>query len=419
MNFDLSVSVPVATVFLQGLISFFSPCVLPLLPLYLGYLSGGAASEGRRGRLIFNTFFFVLGVSGAFFILGLGMSAAGSFFSGYRSLFIKIGGIIVLIFGLYQLGIIKISALEREHRLPFDPGKIASGPIAALILGFTFSFAWTPCVGPALASVLMLAASASDSARGFLLIGVYTLGFVIPFMAVGAFADTLLKVFKRHRNVVKYTAKIGGVLLVLIGIMMITGFMNNLSDNLAGETETPAVTASAQPTDAAQPDSNAEPSESAEASDRPIVPAPDFTLTDQFGNEHTLSDYKGKVIFLNFWATWCSPCRMELPDIQELYEDYGQNSEDLIVLGVAAPNLGNEGTAEDIAEFLETNGYTYPVLMDTDGNVMSQYGISAFPTTFMIDTDGNVYGYVSGTLTREIMDDIISQTIANTDGESS
>ena len=414
MNFDISVSVPVATVFVQGLLSFFSPCVLPLLPVYLSYLSGGAANEQKRSRLFINTFFFVLGISAAFFILGLGMSAAGSFFSAYRDQFIKFGGLMVVIFGLYQLGILNISPLEREHRLPFDLGKAASGPIAALILGFTFSFAWTPCIGPILAGVLMMAASASNAAYGFLLIGIYTLGFVIPFMAVAIFADRLLAFFRRHRNVVKYTAKIGGVLLVLIGIMMITGFMTNLSGGLAGDSNQPTVTDSAQPGDSNQPNESANTVESAEPSTRPLVPAVDFTLKDQYGNEHSLSDYKGKIIFLNFWATWCSPCKMELPDIQQLYEDYGMNEEDLVVLGVAAPNLGNEGSVDDITKFLNTNGYTYPVLMDTDASVMSQYGISAFPTTFMIDLNGNVFGYVSGTLTREIMEDIVNQTIEST-----
>ena len=150
--------------------------------------------------------------------------------------------------------------------------------------------------------------------------------------------------------------------------------------------------------------------EEAEATD--AVPAPDFTLTDQYGETHTLSDYKGRVVFLNFWATWCPPCRAEMPDIQALYEEEATKGEDgVVILGVAGPRIyGNEGTAEDVAAFLSENGYTYPVVMDTDGSLMQAYGISAFPTTFMINSKGEVQGYLTGSMTREIMDSIIEQT---------
>ena len=161
MGFSLDVSVPALTVFLQGLVSFFSPCVLPLLPLYIGYLSGGTRSVGEDGRIYYkrskvmvNTIFFVVGVSFAFFLLGFGVSALGHFFNRGQLLFAKIGGIIVILFGLYQLGFLGTSTvLGREHRLPFRLDKMAMSPVTALIMGFTFSFAWTPCVGPALRCV--------------------------------------------------------------------------------------------------------------------------------------------------------------------------------------------------------------------------------------------------------------------------
>ena len=149
-----------------------------------------------------------------------------------------------------------------------------------------------------------------------------------------------------------------------------------------------------------------------ETVDPNAIPALDFTLTDQFGNTHSLADYEGKTIFLNFWATWCPPCKAEMPEIQQLYENYSQEGEDaLIVLGVAWPELGDEKTAEEIAGFLEDNGYTYPVLMDTEGSLFMGYGISAFPTTFMIDRDGNVFGYLTGQMSYDIMVDIVTQTM--------
>nr|WP_330397787.1 TlpA disulfide reductase family protein [Lachnoclostridium sp. An169] len=140
----------------------------------------------------------------------------------------------------------------------------------------------------------------------------------------------------------------------------------------------------------------------------------DFTLTDQYGNTHTLSDYEGKVIFLNFWGTWCPPCRAEMPDIQKLYEEYASQGDDaeVVILGAAAPGMGQEGSKEEITSFMEENGYTYPVLMDETYEMFNWYGITAFPTTFMIDREGYVYGYVSGQMTEDIMRSIIDQTLS-------
>ncbi len=435
MNLTFETGISSITVFFQGLVSFFSPCVLPLIPLYIGYLSGGAKTtdeEGnityKRSRVMRNTLFFVLGISFAFFLLGFSFTAVGKFFHNYQTWFTRIGGIIVVLFGLYQLGVFGSSSLSKEHRFHFQPDSLALNPFTALILGFTFSFAWTPCVGPALASVLLLAASASSQTIGFLLIGVYTLGFVLPFLAVGLFTKALLDFFKKYRSAVKYTVKIGGVLMIFIGVMMFTGWMNGISAYLSGnpsvsqntgqEAEPPQTDSVEQEeandatadSDAAENSNTDSHSDSTDNADAEAVPAPDFTLEDQYGNVHTMADYKGKIIFLNFWATWCPPCRAEMPEIQEIYEEYGENQSDVVVLGVASPDTGREGNVESIAAFLEENNYTYPVVMDTGGSLAYYYGISAYPTTFMIDSSGNVYGYVTGQITKDIMQSIIEQT---------
>lgn len=438
MGFSLDVSVPVLTVFLQGLVSFFSPCVLPLLPIYIGYLSGGTGVRGEDGRMYYkrskvmiNTLFFVLGVSFAFFALGLGVSALGSFFKGNQILLARIGGILIILFGLYQLGIFGSSAvLGRERRFTVNLDRLGMSPVTALILGFTFSFAWTPCVGPALASVLLMAASAGNQMTGFLLIGVYTLGFVLPFLAVGLFTTSLLELFKRHRNVVKYTVKVGAVLMILMGFLMFTGKMNAVTGYLSNVTsknsqsgEESAATENDRQTasgDTQQSDTQAEGTEertkdtenNTDGEVEDTLPAIDFTLTDQYGNTHTLSDYKGKTVFLNFWATWCQPCRAEMPDIQKLYEEYAEAGDDsVVILGIAAPDYGQEQSEDKIIDFLEENGYTYPVVMDPGGSLFAQYGIYSFPTTFMIDKDGNVFGYASGQLSEDIMRSIIRQTV--------
>ena len=446
MGFTLDVSISAVTVFLQGLLSFFSPCVLPLLPLYIGYLSGGTAVKGEDGKIhykqskvLVHTLFFVAGVSFAFFLLGLGVSAVGGFFHSNQAMFARVGGILVMLFGLYQLGIFGTSSvLGREHRLPFQLDRLAMSPVTALLMGFTFSFAWTPCVGPALTSVLLMAASAATRSQGFGLIGVYTLGFVLPFLFVGLFTTRLLELFRKYRGVVRYTVKIGGILMVLMGILMFTGKMNDVTGYLSriSGTQVPRTERMEEGTVAekAEADNEGESTESGtggpestaaseEASGetapaetaadaRPVIPAVDFELEDQYGNSHSLEDYRGKTIFLNFWATWCPPCKAEMPDIQKLYEKSATEGEDaVIVLGVAAPNMGQEGSEEEIAAFMEEKGYTYPVLMDTEGELFNSYGIMSFPTTFMIDRDGNVFGYVSGMLSADMMDSIVRQTL--------
>ncbi len=428
MGFDIGVSVSAFTVFLQGVVSFFSPCVLPLVPLYIGYLAGGTRTveeDGTvrygRGKVLLNTLFFVIGISFAFFLLGLGVTAAGQVLSENRALFARIGGILIILLGLWQLGVFGSSRLlSQEHRLPFRLDRFAMNPLVALLLGFTFSFAWTPCVGPALASVLLMASSAATTASGFVLIGIYTLGFVLPFLAVGLFTTTVLDFFRTHAKVVKYTVKVGGVLLVLMGVMMFTGWMNGVTGYLSqfGASTPPAASSSVAAASSA-PQATAAPADSSanSADSEAPVPAPDFTLVDQNGETHTLSDYKGKVVFLNFWATWCPPCKDEMPDIEALYEAQGLNAGDVVVLGIANPKTdeypnNSDGTVQDVTDFLSQNGYTYPVVMDTTGEVFSAYGITAFPTTFMIDKDGNVFGYVRGGITRDIMDSIVQQTLS-------
>ncbi len=440
MNLSANINVSAIAVFLEGLLSFFSPCVLPLIPVYIGYLSGGTLKKDEDGnetydgkKVLINTIFFVIGISVAFFLLGLGMSVVGKFFNGNRLLFARIGGIIVVLFGIYQIGWLGQSRLlNGEYRLPIKIEKMTMSPLAALLMGFVLSFAWSPCVGPVLSSVLIMAASASSSAAGFGLIGVYTLGYILPFLLLGLFTTKALSFFAKHRNVVKYTARIGGVLLIVMGLLMFTGKMNTITGYLsqfsgagASEVSTQGGSTAEEGTDAESTDTNpdskdadsqgadSKSAEDSSAGNQNLIPAQDFTLVDQYGQTHTLSDYRGKIVFLNFWATWCPPCRAELPDIQSLYEDYqAKEDSDVVILGVAFPDYNNEKSVEGVTEFLEENGITYPVLMDTEASLILPYYLTAYPTTYMIDVNGNVTGYVPGSISKDIMESIIDETRA-------
>lgn len=439
MGFSLETSVSALTVFVQGLLSFFSPCVLPLIPLYVGYLAGGAGvvnDDGTitypRKKVLVNTLFFVVGVSFAFFVLGFGFTALGQFFTGNQRTFAVVSGIIMAAFGLYMLGAFgKTQAIEKEHRLPFKLGKFAMNPLVALVLGFTFSFAWTPCVGPVLASVLLMASSSASAATGFALVGVYTAGFVLPFLAVGLFTGEVLRFFRTHGSVVKYTVKVGGALLIVMGIMTATGWMNGVTSYLSNFGGAP--TAQEQTADqgaggasgssdkgadnASSESSGGGAGDAASKDDLKIAPSADLVLVDQNGVEHKLSDYRGKTVFLNFFATWCGPCQREIPDIEALYLKHGVNTYEVVVLGVTNPKTpshpqNNDVSVEEVKAFIYDRGISYPVLMDTTGQLFGAFGVSSFPTTFMIDKDGYVFGYAAGMLTPDVMDSIVDQTIA-------
>ena len=226
-------------VFLEGLLSFFSPCVIPLIPIYMSYLAGNAKQTSEDGtityerkKVFFHTVFFVLGISTAFFILGMSFTTLGSFFKTNQLLFTRIGGILIILLGLIQVGFLDFKLFQKERKLNLKIADKKMNPMIAFLMGFTFSFAWTPCVGPALSSVLIMASGSGSSLVGNLLVVVYSFGFVIPFLLLGLFTTQALNFLKKHQKLLKYTVKAGGILLILIGIMTFTGWMNGISSYL-------------------------------------------------------------------------------------------------------------------------------------------------------------------------------------------
>jgi cytochrome c-type biogenesis protein len=210
---------------LAGVISFLSPCVLPIVPPYLAYMSGvslGDLSEGRgRSRAMLPAFFFVLGLSTVFLFLGFAASAAGRAFLAYQGWFNTIAGLVVMGFGAHFVGLYRIGFLDREARL--DAGDRSGSAFGAYVLGLAFAFGWTPCIGPQLGAILSLAANEADMARGTTLLGVYAVGLGVPFLLVAAFLPRLgglMRWMKRHMERIE---KAMGLLLWTIGLLMLTG----------------------------------------------------------------------------------------------------------------------------------------------------------------------------------------------------
>ena len=366
-----------SALFLEGLLSFFSPCVLPLVPLYIGYLTSGIDTNLSKAKVriqtTVRTLFFVLGISTVFFLAGLGSSALRYFFQKNTIFFSIIGGFLLILFGLFSLGIIDIPFLQREHRIvSFKQNK--NGIIRSYLLGFFFSFAWSPCVGPLLASAILKSASAESTLIGWIYIGCYTLGFIIIFILLGLFTEEVLMLLKKNTNIVRYTKIIGGIVVLCMGIYMLnTGFTsikaleNKTSDN------TTVV-------------------ENSNDENLTDIEKYSFTLKDNKGNDVTLSEYKGKTVVLNFFATWCTYCKMELPSLEEI----NSTRDDIVIFLVATPDIGNEGSKEYIESFMEENGYSMTVLYDETGEVVSKYNVSGLPTSFFFKPDGSVLGYVPG-----------------------
>lgn len=216
--------------FLEGLLSFFSPCVLPILPIYVGILGGQGTPDGlespqkQRQQLLINTLCFILGITLTFFVLAFASSLISRFLTQHLHFLKVLGGGLIIVMGLLQLGTLRLAIANREFSAKskvYQAGKKVT-PLLAVLMGFTFSFSWSPCIGPILASVFIYASSHS-SLHSLLLISVYSIGFIIPFMLVAVFSQHILNYFKHHYHLLKYTKLISGLLLLVIGLSILLG----------------------------------------------------------------------------------------------------------------------------------------------------------------------------------------------------
>jgi cytochrome c-type biogenesis protein len=227
--------VSVLVVFTAGLFSFLSPCVLPLIPSYLSFLSGVSLEEMRSGTLqgnvrrqvVLNSLFFIFGFSIVFISLGASASYLGSLFVGYRTFIRTLGGILITLVGLYLIGVFKVPFLERY--LQFNLKGKPTGYLGSVLVGITFALAWTPCIGPILGAVLTLAGTSAEVDRGMLLLATYAAGLGLPFflsaLAMNSFFQ-FSQVFRRYLRVVHVTA---GVLLLIVGVLILTDYLTILN----------------------------------------------------------------------------------------------------------------------------------------------------------------------------------------------
>ena len=229
------VELSIFVAFTAGLLSFLSPCVLPIIPSYLSFVSGVSleqlsathAKADLRRRVVFNSLAFILGFSIIFVSLGASASYLGSLFFGYRNVIRILGGVFIIVVGIYLMGFFKISVLERY--LQFNLRSKPAGYLGSALVGVTFAVAWIPCVGPILGAILALAASSAEIGKGTLLLTTYAAGLAVPFFLSAVAVNSFFRFSKKFRGYLRAAHVVAGILLVTVGVLLVTDYFTLLN----------------------------------------------------------------------------------------------------------------------------------------------------------------------------------------------
>ena len=224
--------------FLAGLVSFASPCVLPLIPSYVSFTTGlslDELTEGKggfrvKGITILSSILFILGFTSVFVAFGATASLIGDFMRQYMGLVGKIAGALVIVFGLYMMGILKLNFLMREKRVSVRKKRL--GPFGSVLVGMAFAAGWTPCIGPILSTILILASQGESTYQGMFLLSVYSLGLGIPFLISAVLIDSFLNLFQRVKKYLRTVEVVGGAFLVVIGVLIFTNLLQRFTGYL-------------------------------------------------------------------------------------------------------------------------------------------------------------------------------------------
>jgi cytochrome c-type biogenesis protein len=380
--------------FAAGILSFLSPCVLPLVPGYISLISGVSIDRLKEGAsskraVILNSLAFNAGLSVIFLILGTTAGLVGAAITSNPWVRI-IGGLVIIAFGLQLIGLLKIGALYKDTR--FFSDEKPRGVIGSAVLGMAFAAGWTPCIGPILGGIIGLAATSGGWRSGLVLSAFYSAGLAVPFLLTGLGINQFLGFYKNFRKHLHKVEVVSGIVLIVVGLLVMTGQSTLLASsrfmawipNLEGilKIKEPA------PPPVARTNTTYD-------------PAPDVEFQTLAGKSFRLNELKGQVVLLNFWATYCIPCREEIPALNSLQHD-------LAAKGLKVVGASLDDSVEGVNSYQKDVKITfeYEVLIGgSDAKV--KFEQSVLPTTYLIDRDGRIRQKIIGARDRATWEAVV------------
>ena len=378
---DGSITLNIAISFAAGVLSFLSPCVLPLVPGYISLISGVSIDNLKEGKtdrraVILNSLAFNAGLSVIFLVLGTTAGLVGAAITSNPWVRI-IGGIVIIAFGLQLIGLLKISALYKDTRF-FSDDK-PRGILGSAALGIAFAAGWTPCIGPILGGIIGLAATSGGWRSGLVLSAFYSAGLAVPFLLTGLGINQFLSFYKNFRRHLHKVEVVSGVVLIIVGVLVMSGkstlltssrvlaWIPNAESWLKLDQKTPPPPA---------------PNATFEA-------VPDVEFQTLAGKPFRLKELEGQVVLLNFWATWCIPCREEIPALNTLQSEL--QAQGLKIIGATL-----EDSADGVNAYQqEVEKFEYDVLLGgSDAKV--KFAAAQLPTTYLIDRQGRIRQKIIG-----------------------
>ena len=396
-------NITITIAFLAGIASFLSPCVLPLVPGYVSLISGvsidrlkgeGGSKSSARRAVIMNSIAFNVGLSMIFLSLGAAAGLVGA--SILSNVWVRvIGGLVIIGFGLQLMGLLKIGALYKDTR--FFSQQKPRGIGGSFMLGMAFAAGWTPCIGPILGGIIGLAATSGGWKSGLLLSSFYSAGLSVPFLLTGIGINQFLGFYAKFRKHLHKVEVVSGVILILIGMVVALGLTTRLNSSaLAGLIPNAEKWVESW----SKKQGGAQPTVPVAKKPSQQTPAPDIELRTIADEPFRLSSLRGRVVVLNFWATWCIPCRTEIPELNAMQRELGDKG--LTIVGASW-----DDTAQGVKDFQNDIKQEYTVLTGGEAVQDKFGGIPSLPTTYIIDRDGNIRDKIIGARDREAFEAVI------------
>ena len=396
-----------ALAFAGGLVSCASTCFLPLIPAYITYMGGRAVALpdqtalSQQLRVLGNALLFIAGFATVFVAFGAAAGLIGADLIAYRPLLLRVAGVALVVMGVVLLGgvprLLRQFRVEVAHRLP-------RGPWASYVVGLAFAIGWTPCIGPILTAILILAASSATAPKGALLLAAYSAGMGLPLLVAAGLVGQLTRLIRKAYAVTRVVNAVAAVVMIAMGALIFTNQLTILNSYLPYFSVTPSFANAFQ---------------ASTAQDKPGTPrtggvmragavAPDFTVTDVDGHPVTLASLRGHPVLINFWATWCTPCRDELPMISSVYHAHGGR-------GLVVVAIDFKESADTVRQFWGSLHLEPAPYLDADGRVAALYGVglktSGLPVSVFVARDGTVSAFAPWALDPTYLDQQLAKIL--------